>query len=33
VYLEDDLPAKLTEYVAKLPIIGSKSTLEAVKKF
>jgi hypothetical protein len=33
IWFEDDLPAKMTEYVAKLPLIGSKSTLEQVKKF
>jgi len=31
--LEEDLPAKLTELTAKLPVVGNKQTLEQVKKF
>lgn len=31
--MEEDLPAKLTELTAKLPIVGNKQTLEQVKKF
>ena len=33
VYIEDDLPAKVMEFTAKLPVIGNKSTLENVKQF
>ena len=33
MYLTEDLPMKITETIAKLPVIGSKSTLEMVAKF
>jgi len=33
VYIEEDLPLKLSEAIAKLPVVGSKKGLEDLKKF